>query len=222
MPSSIIDKSLQNETWRVFRIMSEFVEGFDKLARLGPCVTIFGSARTKKSAPEYKMCVKTARELVKNGYGIITGGGGGIMEAANRGAAKEGGESVGLNIMLPFEQSANPYIKTLINFNYFFVRKVMFVKYCHGAIIMPGGFGTMDELCEVLTLVQTHKVHRFPIVLMDTDFWKGLVKWFKNTMLERGTISPGDLDIFRLTDDPEEAVHIIKKFNVDIYESPIN
>ena len=222
MPAKDIDRRLRDETWRVFRIMAEFVEGFDKLAMLGPCVTIFGSARTKPSAPEYKLAVKTARLLSKEGFGVITGGGGGIMEAGNRGAAEQGGESVGLNILLPFEQRPNEYIQTLINFHYFFVRKVMFVKYCHGAIIMPGGFGTMDELCEVLTLVQTKKVHRFPIILMDTKFWDGLVDWFKATMIKRGTISSEDLKLFHVTDDPKEAVRIIKDYDVNIYDSPIN
>lgn len=221
-PMSQVDISLQKETWRVFRIMAEFVEGFDKLARIGPCVTIFGSARTKKSSNEYRMTVKTARLLGEEGFGVITGGGGGIMEAGNRGAKEAGAESVGLNILLPFEQSANEYIETLINFHYFFVRKVMFLKYCHGAVIMPGGFGTMDELCEVLTLVQTRKVHRFPIILMDSAFWGGLIEWFKNTMLERGNISAADLELFKVTDDPKEAVRIIKNFKVNIYDSPIN
>jgi uncharacterized protein (TIGR00730 family) len=222
MPNSRIDKILRDETWRVFRIMAEFVEGFDRLAQLGPMVTIFGSARTRPSAPEYKLTVRTARLLAKEGYGVITGGGGGIMEAANRGASLAEGESVGLNILLPFEQNANKYIKTLINFHYFFVRKVMFVKYCHGVIIMPGGFGTMDELCEVLTLVQTRKVHRFPIVLMDKKYWKGLIEWFKDSMMARGSITQEDLDLFHVTDSPEEAVRIIKHADVNIFESPIN
>jgi hypothetical protein len=221
-PHPRIDRSLRSETWRVFRIMAEFVEGFDALSHIGPCVTVFGSARTPKSSPEYKLTVQTTRLLAREGYGVITGGGGGIMEAANKGAFKEDGVSVGLNILLPFEQKSNPYIKTLINFHYFFVRKVMFVKYCHGAIIMPGGFGTMDELCEVLTLQQTSKVHRFPIVLMDKKFWKGLTNWFEDTLVARGNISPEDMKLFHVTDSPEEAVKFIKDFKTDVLESPIN
>jgi len=210
------DSSLQNETWRIFRIMAEFVEGFDKLSQTGPLVTIFGSARTKPSAPEYKLTVQMAKLFVKEGFGVLTGGGGGIMEAANRGATQAGGQSVGLNITLPFEQKPNPYIKTLINFHYFFVRKVMFVKYCHGVVVMPGGFGTMDELCEVLTLVQTQKVHTFPIVLMGKDYWKGLTKWFKDTLMESGAICDKDMKLFHVTDSPEKAVKIIKDFDVRI------
>jgi uncharacterized protein (TIGR00730 family) len=222
MPQEKINKSLQNETWRVFRIMAEFVSGFDSLARLGPSVTIFGSARLKSTSPEYELTVRTARLLSRAGFGVITGGGGGIMEAGNRGATEEGGESVGLNIVLPFEQKPNRYIKTLIDFNYFFVRKVMFVKYCHGVVVMPGGFGTMDEFCEVLTLVQTNKVHSFPIVLMDKEYWCGLIKWFQDVLLKRGMISDEDLKLFHVTDDPEEAVRIIQEFKTDIFESPIN
>ena len=202
--------------------MAEFVAGFDSLARVGPSVTIFGSARLKSSTPEYKLAVQTARLLSHAGYGVITGGGGGIMEAGNRGATEEGGDSVGLNIVLPFEQKPNRYIKTLIDFHYFFVRKVMFVKYCHGVVVMPGGFGTMDEFCEVLTLVQTNKVHRFPIVLMDKKYWRGLIKWFHDTMLKRGMISPEDMKLFHVTDDPEEAVRIIQEFKTNIFDSPIN
>lgn len=210
------DSKMMNETWRIFRIMAEFVEGFDKLSGAGPLVTIFGSARTKKTSDEYKMTVKTARLLVKSGYGVVTGGGGGIMEAGNKGAHLEKGESVGLNILLPFEQKHNEYIKTLINFHYFFVRKVMFIKYCHGVVVMPGGFGTMDEFCEVLTLVQTKKIHAFPIVLMGSDYWDGLIGWFKNTLLKRGAISEQDLKLFHVTDSPEEAVKIIKDFEVHL------
>jgi len=208
--------SLREDTWRIFKIMAEFVEGFDTLTKVGPVVTIFGSARTKRSDPMYKLTVKTAKLLARNGYGIVTGGGGGIMEAANRGAVEGGGESIGLNILLPHEQQANKYINTLVNFRYFFVRKVMFVKYAHGVIIMPGGFGTLDELCEVLTLVQTRKTHRFPIVLMGSDHWKGFVNWIKKNLKGNAYISPNDMDLMYITDDPEEAVALIKNFEIDI------
>lgn len=202
------------DTWRIFKIMAEFVDGFESMSKVGPSVSIFGSARTKKSDPAYKLTVKTAKMLAKSGYGIITGGGGGIMEAANKGALEGGGESVGLNILLPHEQAPNKYITTLVNFHYFFVRKVMFVKYAHGVIIMPGGFGTLDELCEVLTLVQTNKVHKFPIVLMGKDHWKGMISWIKSNLMGSGYISPGDMDLLHVTDDPAEVVKIIKDFNI--------
>lgn len=198
--------------------MAEFVEGFDHLSRVGPVVTIFGSARTKKSDPYYKLSVKTAKMLVKEGYGVITGGGGGVMEAANRGAAEAGGESIGLNITLPFEQKANPYIKTLLTFHYFFSRKVMFLKYAHGLVIMPGGFGTMDELWEGLTLIQTRKIHRFPVILMGSEYWDGLLKWVEKEMLGRGNISKEDMKLFHVTDDPAEAVNIIKTFDIALKE----
>ncbi len=196
--------------------MAEFVEGFDRLSKLGPVVTIFGSARAKKSDPYYKMAVRTAKLLAQNRYGIITGGGPGIMEAANRGATEGGGESVGLNILLPFEQESNEYIKTLVNFNYFFVRKVMFIKYAHGLVVMPGGFGTMDELMEGLTLVQTHKTHAFPVILMGSEYWSGLLKWIKKDMLGHGFISPEDLNLFHVTDDPKEVVRIINEYEIDV------
>ena len=198
--------------------MAEFVDGFDVLMKVGPVVTIFGSARMKKSNPYYKKTVKTAKLLAENGYGIVTGGGGGIMEAANKGATEGGGESIGLNITLPHEQKPNEFIKTLINFHYFFVRKVMFVKYAHGVIIMPGGFGTLDELCEVLTLVQTKKMHRFPIVLMGKEHWEGFIEWIDSHLNKSGYISPSDMNLFHLTDDPEEAVQLIKEFEIDIEE----
>ncbi len=208
-------KTVKEDTWRIFKIMAEFVEGFDKLYQVGECVTIFGSARTKPTDKHYKLAYKTALLLAKNGYGVVSGGGGGIMEAANKGASDGGGASVGLNILLPHEQAPNPFIKTLINFHYFFVRKVMFVKYAHGVIIMPGGFGTMDEFCEVLTLTQTKKVHRFPIVLMGTEYWQGMLDWFRDSMLKKGYISAEDLDMFLVTDDPREAVQYIKDFSID-------
>ncbi len=203
------------DTWRLFRILSEFVEGFEELAKAGPCVSIFGGARVKRDDPYYKMGEKIAQMLVKESFGVITGGGPGIMEAANRGAKKAGGKSIGLNIELPFEQEPNKHIDTLINFRYFFVRKVMFVKYACAFIIMPGGFGTMDELFESMTLIQTRKIYPFPIVLIGKEYWSGLVRWMKKRMIEWGTISPEDLDIFTLTDDPEAAVKIITDFRSD-------
>lgn len=204
-----------NDSWSIFKIMAEFVEGYDKLQQIGPCVSIFGSARTKPGTPYYKAAREIARKLVDNGYGVITGGGPGIMEAGNRGAADGNGTSVGLNIELPFEQKGNPWIDhdKSINFDYFFVRKVMFVKYSQGFIVMPGGFGTLDELFESMTLIQTHKIGRFPIILYGSSFWGGLVDWIKSTLLEReGNISPQDLDLWSVVDTPEEAVKVIDDF----------
>ena len=202
------------DLWRVFRIMSEFVNGFETLSNLGPCVSVFGSARTRPDDPVYQMGVEVARELVKKGYGVITGGGPGVMEAANQGAREGKGVSVGLNINIPHEQDHNPYIDRdkLINFDFFFVRKTMFVKYAQGFIVLPGGYGTLDELFESLTLIQTGKSTRFPVVLMGTAYWGGLVDWLKNTMLASGNISPEDLDLFHLTDSPVEAVKIVDDF----------
>ncbi|AWL09002.1 TIGR00730 family Rossman fold protein [Aquirufa nivalisilvae] len=202
------------ESWRIFKIMSEFVEGIDKLSKIGPCVSIFGSARTKPDNPYYQVAEEIAAKLVRHGYGVITGGGPGIMEAGNKGAKTEGGRSVGLNIELPFEQFANPYIDhdKNINFDFFFVRKVMFVKYSQGFIIMPGGFGTLDEMFESLTLIQTHKIGRFPVVLVGTEYWKGLIDWVKNTMITQGNINEEDLDLFSLVDTPTEAVRVIDEF----------
>jgi len=198
-----------SETWRVFRIMSEFVEGFETLGKLSPAVSIFGSSRAKRRSKYYRLAERTARALVKSGYAIITGGGPGIMEAANKGAKEAGGESVGLNIELPHEQEANPYITTLLNFRYFFIRKMMFVKYACAFVIFPGGYGTMDEFFEPLTLIQTHKIEPFPVVLMGSDYWHPLVQWLRNTMLKKRCISGADLQLFRIMDDPEEAVHFI-------------
>ena len=195
--------------------MSEFVEGFEKMSRIGPCVSIFGSARTKEGNPYYIQAEEIAFQLTQKGYGVISGGGPGIMEAANKGAQRGGGKSVGLNIDLPFEQEANPFIDSdkLINFDYFFVRKVMFVKYAQGFIVMPGGVGTLDELFEAITLIQTKKIGRFPIVLVGSSFWEGLIKWIKNTMLRKeNNISPEDLDLFELVDTPQEAVDYIDNF----------
>jgi hypothetical protein len=202
------------DLWRVFRIMGEFVEGFETLSAVGPCVSVFGSARTKPGEACYELGVDVSKRLVEHGFGIITGGGPGVMEAANKGAREAGGKSVGLNIDLPHEQDSNPYIdrEHLIDFNFFFVRKVMLVKYAQGFVVLPGGFGTMDETFEALTLIQTKKSTRFPVVLMGTSFWSGLVDWLKEAMLERGNISPKDLDYFKITDDPEEAASLISSF----------
>ncbi len=200
---------LTADSWRVFRIMGEFVEGFDTLARIGPAVSIFGSARTRSDDGFYAAAEETARKLVQAGFAVITGGGPGIMEAANKGAFEAGGDSIGCNIELPFEQGMNEYVRTAINFRYFFVRKTMFVKYAEAFVIFPGGFGTMDELFEALTLIQTGKVRDFPVVLFGADYWAGLLQWLRQDMLGEGKISPGDLDLFTLTDSPDEAVQTI-------------
>lgn len=201
-------------SWMIFKVMSEFVEGMEKLAKIGPCVTIFGSARTKPNHSYYKTAEAIASKLVQHGYGVITGGGPGIMEAGNKGAHKAGGKSVGLNIFLPFEQKGNIYIDPdkLITFDYFFVRKVMFVKYSQGFIVMPGGFGTLDELMEALTLIQTKKIGRFPIVMVGKKFWQGWLSWMKEGLLTEGMISKSDLNLFNLVDTPEEAVKVIDEF----------
>jgi uncharacterized protein (TIGR00730 family) len=212
-----------SDSWVIFKVMSEFVEGFEKLAKIGPCVTIFGSARTKPSHIYYQKAQAIASGLVREGYGIITGGGPGIMEAANKGAKLAGGKSVGLNIFLPHEQVGNIYIDTdkIINFDYFFVRKVMFVKYSQGFVVMPGGFGTLDELFEALTLIQTKKIGRFPIVLVGKKFWKGLVGWIQKTLLEaERNISPEDMFLFTVVDKPEDAVKAIDDFYSKYLLSP--
>ena len=210
------------DTWVIFRVMSEFVEGFEKMGKIGPCVSIFGSARTEEDDHYYKMAEQIAEKLVKNGYGVITGGGPGIMEAGNRGANKAGGKSVGLNIDLPFEQSANDYIDKdkLLNFNYFFVRKVMFVRYSQGFIVMPGGFGTLDELFESLTLIQTKKIGRFPIVLVGREYWEGLLDWIKDVLIKQETISPEDLDLINICETADEAVTVINEFYSKYLLSP--
>lgn len=200
---------LHMDPWRVMRIQAEFVEGFGQLAELPQAVTVFGSARTPEGTPEYELGVQIGRKLSEAGYAVITGGGPGCMEAANRGAREAGGVSVGLGIELPFEQHLNEYVDLGIEFRYFFVRKTMFVKYACGFIALPGGFGTMDELFEALTLVQTRKVTSFPVVLMGTEFWGGLIGWIKDTLVSSGKISPADLDLVHLTDDVDEAVRII-------------
>jgi len=202
-------------SWRMFKIMAEFVDGFETMDKIGPCVSIYGSARTKPDHKYYQMTELVATRLVREGFGVITGGGPGIMEAGNKGAYKEGGKSVGLNIELPYEQSHNPYIDgdKLINFKYFFVRKVMLVKYAQAFIFMPGGFGTLDELFEALTLIQTHKIERVPVIMMGKAFWKGLLQWIRETMLHKEhNISEEDLDLFFVTDDPEEVVQHINAF----------
>ncbi|WP_182113328.1 MULTISPECIES: TIGR00730 family Rossman fold protein [unclassified Actinotalea] len=200
---------VHSDPWRVMRIQSEFVEGFGALAEVGPAVSVFGSARTKPGAPDYELGVQIGRGLVEAGYAVITGGGPGIMEAANKGASEAGGLSVGLGIELPFEQGMNRWVDLGVNFRYFFARKTMFVKYAQGFVVLPGGFGTFDELFESLTLVQTHKVTEFPIVLVGTSYWQGLIDWLRGPVLERGTISAKDLDLIQLVDDPGEAVRLV-------------
>ena len=203
-----------SDSWQIFKIMSEFVNAFEKLAKIGPCVSIFGSARTKNNNQYYNLAEEIAIMLTKKGYGVITGGGNGIMEAGNKGAKKGKGKSVGLNIELPFEQKANKYIDSdkLINFDYFFCRKVMFVKYAQGFIVMPGGFGTLDELFEALTLIQTKKIGKFPIVLVGKKYWKGLIDWIKDVMLKEKNIDKEDLNLFFLVDSAKEAVDKIDIF----------
>jgi len=204
-----------HDSWQIFKIMAEFVEGYEKLAIIGPCVTIFGSARTSNQHQYYKLAEETAYKLAKAGFGVITGGGPGIMEAANKGAKMAGGKSVGLNIQLPFEQTSNPYIDDdkNLSFYYFFIRKVMFMKYSQGFIVLPGGFGTCDEFFEAITLIQTKKIARFPIVMVGTDYWKDLINWIKKKMLlENNNICEKDLDLFMLTDDTETAVKHIEDF----------
>ena len=203
------------DSWQIFKIMSEFVEGFDSMSKIGPCVSVFGSARTKPENQYYQSAEEIGYLLTQKGYGVITGGGPGIMEAANKGAKRGKGKSVGLNIELPFEQSHNQFIDNdkLLNFDYFFVRKVMFVKYAQGFIVLPGGVGTLDELFEAITLIQTEKIGRFPIVLVGSSYWQGLLDWIKVTMLEsEHNISPEDLDLFNIVDTPTEAVEIIEEF----------
>lgn len=211
------------DSWRVFKIISEFVEGFEKLARIGPCVSIFGSARTEESNRYYGLAEEIAYMLTARGYGVITGGGPGIMEAANKGAARGKGKSVGINIDLPFEQKPNEYIDLdkLITFDHFFVRKVMFMKYAQGFIVLPGGFGTFDELFEAITLIQTKKIGRFPIVMVGKSYWSGLVDWIKEVMLEQEkNISAADLDLFTVVDTAEETLEVIDNFYTKYLLSP--
>ncbi len=208
------EEGSNKDIWSVFKIMGEFVEGFDTLYKVGPCISIFGSARTKPGDKYYELAVETGKLITEKGFGVITGGGPGIMEAGNKGASAGEGRSVGLGIELPFEQGMNEFVNKdySVDFNYFFVRKVMFVKYAQGFIVFPGGFGTLDELFESLTLIQTHKISKIPIILFGSDYWKGLVDWINNTMLEAGTISEKDSDLFHVTDSKEEAVKIICDF----------
>lgn len=203
-----------NDSWAIFKIMAEFVEGFERLSKIGPCVSIFGSARTKPNDEYYKLAENIAYKLTINGYGIATGGGPGIMEAGNKGAKRGKGTSVGLNIELPFEQNDNKYIDSdkSLDFNYFFVRKVMFVKYSQGFVVMPGGFGTMDELFEAVTLIQTKKIGKFPIVLVGRKFWSGLMDWIKHTLIEERNISPKDLDLISIVDTEDEVLEVIDAF----------
>jgi len=208
----VIDALSINESWRVFRIMAEFVEGIETLSDVDNAVTIFGSARVKPDDIYYRKTENLTRLLVQNGFNVITGGGGGIMAAANKGASEAGGKSVGMNIQLPFEQKPNPYANINLHYKYFFIRKVMFVKYAVAYVILPGGFGTMDELFEALTLIQTKKIKSFPLILMGSEYWRGLVDWLKNTMLAEGKISPADLDLIQVVDEPEEVVKLIKKY----------
>lgn len=212
-----------NDSWAIFKIMAELVDGFEKLAKIGPCVSVFGSARTNPDNKYYKLGVEIATGLAKAGYGVITGGGPGIMEAGNKGAKEANGKSVGLNIDLPFEQSHNPYIDSdkLMTFDYFFVRKVMFVKYSQGFIVLPGGFGTLDELFEAITLIQTQKIGRFPIILVGKSYWKGLMDWVKETMLgEEANISPEDLELINIVDTADEAIKCITDFYNDYLLKP--
>ena len=203
-----------HDSWQVFRVLAEFVDGFEKLSKIGPCVSIFGSARTKAGHPFYNLAEDIAYKLTKEGYGIITGGGPGIMEAANKGAQRAGGKSVGLNIELPFEQKPNDFIDAdkLINFNYFFVRKLMFIKYAQGFVVLPGGFGTMDELFEAITLIQTGKIGRFPSALIGNEYWSGLRQWIKEKLIAEKNVDEADLDLFRLFDTADDAVKYINEF----------
>jgi uncharacterized protein (TIGR00730 family) len=210
----LIDDLKLGESWRLFKIMGEFVEGVEGLHDLGPAVSIFGSARTRPDDPQYKKAETIAARFVKNGFGVITGGGGGIMEAANKGAAEAGGTSVGLNIRLPFEQKPNPYTTLQMEFNYFFIRKVMFIKYAAAYVVMPGGFGTLDELFEVMTLVQTRRIRPFPIIMVGSDYWGGLLEWIRSQLMTQSLISSTDMDIIQVLNDPGEIVSAVRKILV--------
>ena len=210
------NKIKTNDSWSLFKIMSEFVNGYEKLSSIGPCISIFGSARTPSNHPNYKLTVEIAKSVSESGYGIISGGGPGIMEAANKGAQEANGVSVGLNIVLPFEQESNPYIDKdkLIDFQYFFVRKVMFVKYAQGFIVMPGGVGTLDELFEAFTLLQTSKVNKYPIILVGVEYWNGLIEWIKNRLLKEHNISPEDLDLIEVVDTKDQVMECLNRFYI--------
>jgi len=207
----VIDDITIKDSWRMFHIIAELVEGFEALSEIHPSVSIFGSSRVNSDDDVYQKAAQVAQLLAENGFGVITGGGPGVMEAANKGASLAGGKSIGLNIQLPHEQEPNPYTNLNLSFRYFFVRKVMFVKYAVAYIIFPGGFGTMDELFESMTLIQTHKIKPFPVILVGSEYWKGLLDWIRSVVLKEAKISPSDLDIFQLIDDPEEIVRTIKK-----------
>ncbi|MGS0748043.1 LOG family protein [Halpernia sp. GG3] len=217
------DETVTKDSWMVFKVMAEFVDGYEKMSKIGPCVSIFGSARLKEDNYYYQMAIEIAKKVTELGFGVITGGGPGLMEAGNRGAHEGGGKSIGLNIELPFEQHFNPYIDKgySMDYDYFFVRKVMFVKYSQGFIVLPGGFGTLDELMEALTLIQTKKIGRFPIVLVGSEFWGGLLDWFRNTLLKNGTIGEENFNLFRVVDTADEAVAHIKAF-YDKYSVNVN
>ena len=210
--ATIKDDFTQEDTWRIFRIMSEFVDGFETLSKAGQAVSIFGSSRFKPGNKYYKMAEETAYLLAKEGYAVITGSGPAIMEAANKGAKRANGLSIGLNIQLPSEQKANKYVDTLLDFRYFFVRKVMFVKYAKAFIIMPGGYGTLDEFTEAINLIQTQRIQKFPVVIMGSEYWKGMIDWLKSTVLKSGAISKEDLKLFTIVDEPKDAVKVIRKF----------
>jgi len=208
----LVDALSIEESWRIFRIMAEFVESIEDLSTLGNAVSIFGSARVKPGDPWYQKSEYMAKRLVEKGFSVITGGGPGVMEAANKGAAEAGGKSVGMNIRLPFEQKPNPYANISIDYKYFFIRKVMFIKYAVAYVIFPGGFGTLDELSEALTLIQTKRIKSFPVILLGSAYWKGLMDWLSGAMLKEDKILPEDLDLIRITDDPDEAVRYIQRF----------
>jgi uncharacterized protein (TIGR00730 family) len=207
----IVDDLTIKDTWRLFRILAEFVDGFETLSQVYPAVSMFGSARVKPGDPTYEQAVEIARLLVQNGFNVISGGGPGVMEAANKGAAEAGGKSIGLNIQLPYEQKPNPFANVRLDFRYFFIRKVMFVKYAVAYIILPGGFGTLDELTEAITLIQTKRIKPFPVILVNRNYWKGLLDWLRKVVCPDCMISSGDMDIFQVIDEPEEAVRAIKK-----------
>lgn len=207
----VIDDLTMTDSWRMFRILAEFVDGFETLSQVQPAVSIFGSARVKPGEPAYEQAVEIARLLVQNGFNVISGGGPGVMEAANKGAAEAGGKSIGLNIQLPYEQKPNPYANVRLDFRYFFIRKVMFVKYAVAYVILPGGFGTLDELSEALTLIQTKRIKPFPVILVNRNYWKGLLDWMRKVVCPDGLISSEDLNIIQVIDEPEEVVRAIKK-----------
>lgn len=212
MTKELKDNFVYEDTWRIFRIMSEFVEGFEVLSRVGKAVSIFGSSRMKPNSKYYKLAEEIAYLLAKEGYAIITGSGPGLMEAANKGTKRAGGRSIGLNIHIPSEQKPNPYVDILLEFRYFFVRKVMFVKYAKAFVILPGGYGTLDEFTEALNLIQTERIPKFPIVLFGSEYWEGLTDWLKNTVLKNGNIDAKDLKLFTVVDSPKEVVKVIKQF----------